>query len=90
MNHGNTFSYTYSPPKNPEVLAIRKKYLPPEEHPRNPGLTYALCAGIGGTLLFGLGMLLSMEAIGQPVWLGAVLSLLGAAGMILAYPIYLK
>ena len=97
----NTFSYTYSATCNQEVLNIRKKYLPREETKleelkrldslvQNSGVTQSLCAGIGGCLVFGLGLCLSMEVIGQMIWLGVILGLVGAVGMLAAYPVYRK
>ena len=101
MNQDNIFQYTYSAPQNQEVLSIRKKYMPHEETKleelkrldntvQNAGALEALCAGIGGSLVFGLGMCLSMEVIGNAVWLGILLGLAGAAGMIAAYPVQRK
>lgn len=97
----NTFHYTYSAKENQEVLNIRKKYLPQEESKldelkrldrqvQSSGVTEALCAGIGGCLIFGLGLCLAMEVIGNAVWLGVVLGLIGAVDMMLAYPVYRK
>ena len=101
MNNENTFSYTYSAKENEEVLNIRKKYMPQEESKldelkrldnlvQSSGVMEALCAGIGGTLVFGLGMCLAMEVIGQMIWLGVILGLIGMAGMLFAYPVYRK
>lgn len=101
MNNENTFSYTYSAPENQEVLNIRKKYMPQEETKmeelkrldnlvQSSGMVESLCAGIGGALIFGLGMCLAMEVIGHMIWLGVVLGLIGMAGMIFAYPVYRK
>ncbi len=101
MNNENAFSYTYSAPENQEVLRIRKKYLPQEETKleelkrldnlvQSSGMVESLCAGIGGALIFGLGMCLAMEVIGHMIWLGVVLGLIGMAGMIFAYPVYRK
>ena len=101
MNNENAFSYTYSAKENQEVLNIRKKYLPHEESKleelkrldnlvQNSGMVESLCAGIGGALIFGLGMCLAMEVIGHIVWLGVVLGLIGMAGMLFAYPVYRK
>lgn len=101
MNNENTFTYTYSAKENQEVLSIRKKYLPQEETKleelkrldhlvQSSGVPEALCAGIGGTLIFGLGMCLAMEVIGQMIWLGVVLGLVGMAGILFAYPVYRK
>ena len=97
----NAFSYTYSASENQEVLNIRKKYLPREETKleelkrldhlvQNSGVTESLCAGIGGCLVFGLGLCLAMEVIGNAMWLGVLLGLIGAVGMIFAYPIKQK
>ena len=97
----NAFSYTYSATCNQEVLNIRKKYLPREETKleelkrldslvQNSGVTQSLCAGIGGCLIFGLGLCLAMEVIGQMIWLGVILGLVGAVGMLAAFPVYRK
>ena len=97
----NAFSYTYSATCNQEVLNIRKKYLPREETKQeelkrldslvqNSGVTESLCAGIGGCLIFGLGLCLAMEVIGQMIWLGIILGLVGAVGMLAAFPVYRK
>ena len=101
INNESTFSYTYSAKENQEVLNIRKKYMPQEESKldelkrldnlvQSSGVAVALCAGIGGCLVFGLGMCLAMEVIGKVMWLGILLGLAGAAGMIAAYPVYRK
>lgn len=101
MNPENTFSYTYSAQENQEVLRIRKKYLPQQESKleelkrldnlvQNSGVTESLCAGIGGCLIFGLGLCLAMEIIGNIMWLGILLGLVGMAGMISAYPVHQK
>ena len=101
MNNENAFSYTYSASENQEVLRIRKKYMPQEESKleelkrldnlvQTSGMVESLCAGIGGVLIFGLGMCLAMEVIAHMIWLGVVLGVIGMAGMILAYPVYRK
>lgn len=101
MSNENTFHYTYNASQNQEVLRIRKKYLPQEESKleelkrldnlvQTSGMTESLCAGIGGALIFGLGMCLAMEIIGHMVWLGVILGLIGMTGMLFAYPVYRK
>ena len=101
MTNENSFHYTYSAPENQEVLNIRKKYLPKEETKmeelirldrkvQSSGMIESLSAGIGGALVFGLGMCLSMKVIGNAMWLGILLGLIGAAGMLIAYPVYRK
>ena len=99
MEQQNAFSYTYSAPCNQEVLNIRKKYLPQEETKleelkrldrtvQGSGVTEGLCAGIGGCLIFGFGLCLAMKVIGNAVWLGVILGLLGVAGILAAFPVY--
>ena len=97
----NTFQYTYSAPENQEVLNIRKKYLPKEEtkleelkrldaEVQTAGTAESLCAGIGGSLIFGLGFCFTTGVIGNIMWLGILLGLVGTVGMIFAYPINRK
>ena len=99
MDQENAFCYTYSARDNQEVLEIRRKYLPREETKleelkrldslvRNSGVMESLIAGVGGCLIFGLGMCLAMEVIGHTVWLGILLGMIGTAGMLAAYPVY--
>ena len=99
MNQQNGFSYIYSASDHQEVLNIRKKYLPQPESQleelkrldqlvQNSGLIQSLCAGVGGCLIFGLGLCLAMEVIGHMVWLGLIFGLVGLVGMLLAYPVY--
>jgi len=99
MDHKDTFSYTYSATENREVLNIRNKYLPRQESKleelkrlddlvQTSGVSQGLCMGIGGCLVFGLGLCIAMEVIGHVVWLGILLGLMGVAGMLSAFPIY--
>lgn len=102
MSQENTFSYKYSAKENKELQEIRKKYLPQSESKleelkrldgvvQSSGMVESLCAGIGGLLLFGLGMCLGMQVIGSGVLaiaFGVLLGMIGIAGMVVAYPIY--
>lgn len=101
MTNENTFQYTYSAPKNQEVLNIRKKYLPREEtkmeelmrldhQVQSSGMMESLCVGIGGALVFGVGFCLTMRVIGSIPWLGVILEVMGMAAMIGAFPVYRK
>ena len=104
MNQDITFIYKYSAKENKEVQEIRQKYLPREESKfeelkrldytvQNSGMMESLCSGIGGALIFGLGMCLAMQIIGSGVFLimlGVLLGIIGLGGMIVAYPVYRK
>ena len=96
-----TFQYTYNAQEHQEVLNIRKKYLPQAESKmdelkrldhlvQSAGVMESLCAGVGGCMVFGLGMCLAMEVIGSAMWLGILLGMAGAVGMLSAYPVYRK
>ena len=102
MNQDVTFIYRYSAKENKEIENIRRKYLPREESKfeelrrldsvvQNSGLTEALSIGIGGALVFGLGMCMAMQVMGSGfllVMLGVLLGMVGVTAMISAYPIY--
>lgn len=101
MSKEVTFSYNYSATENKEVQEIRKKYLPQEESKleelkrldrcvQESGMLESLVVGIIGALVFGLGMCLSMEVIGNSIVLGVLLGIVGAVGMFAAYPVYRK
>lgn len=102
MNQENTFSYKYSSKENEEVQEIRKKYLPQgeskldelkrlDEYVQKSGVLESLCVGIGSSLLFGLGMCLTMQVIGNGTLmkvLGVLFGIVGIVGMLAAYPVY--
>lgn len=100
----DTFVYNYSAKENAEVQAIRKKYLPREESKleelkrlddvvQSSGMIESLSVGIGGTLIFGLGMSLAMQVIGSGLVLkvlGVLIGIVGILGMLAAYPVHRK
>ena len=99
MENKKGFSFTYSASQQQEVEAIREKYLPHPETAvqellrlhrtvRTAGIAEALAVGVGGFLLFGIGFCLILQVIGSSIPLGIALCLLGAAGMLGAYPAY--
>lgn len=100
----NTFHYTYSAKENAEVRAIRNKYLPKSESKleelkrldntvQTSGTMESLCVGIGGALIFGLGFCFAAKIIGSGIFLmilGGLVGVIGALGMLAAYPVYRK
>ena len=104
MNQEITFSYNYSPRENKEIQEIRKRYLPQSESKldelkrldrcvQESGMAESLCAGVGGVLIFGLGLCLAMQVIGNGLFfviLGLLLAIVGTIGMVAAYPIHRK
>ena len=56
-------------------------------------LCLILCVGIGGTLILGIGLCLAMQVIASGLFfkiLGILIGIIGAAGMLIAYPVYRK
>lgn len=104
MNQETTFIYRYSVKENKEIQEIRQKYLPREESKfeelkrlddmvQTSGMMESLCFGIGGAVVFGLGLCLAVQVIGSgmiTVALGVLLGIIGMASMIAAYPVYRK
>lgn len=102
MEKDTAFIYSYSAKENKEVQEIRKKYLPQEESKLDElkrldsavqpsGMTESLCAGIGGALVFGMGLCLAMKIIGSRIFfmiIGVLLGIVGMIGMLSAYPVY--
>lgn len=98
----NGFDYSYSAKQQEEIEAIRRKYLPAEpveesamERLRrldasvtNKGMCASLICGILGCLVFGLGM--SCALVWDMLVPAAILGVVGAIGIALAYPVYLR
>ena len=99
MSSKLAFSYNYSAAQSREAQMIRDKYLPKEESALdelkrldrtvdNAGVIPSLIIGILSCLVFGLGMSFGLGAIGNSMVLGVLFGIVGAVGMILAYPVY--
>ena len=99
MSQEPAFSYTYSAPTQQEVQRIRNQYLPQTESKleelqrldhqvQTSGVPQALCIGICGCLIFGLGLSIGLGAVEGANWICVLLSILGAVGMFFAYPVY--
>ncbi len=80
----------YSPKNTPKVIALKKL---DKRAKRVPNI-FAFSFGIIGTLIFGVGMCLSMQAISAPFGNSMVIGvIIGLVGMLMAginYPIYKK
>jgi len=102
MQQEITFNCNYSAKENKEILEIRKKYLPQTESKleelrrldkqvQEAGVVEAIVVGILSSLIFGTGLCLAMQVIGSGIMmivLGVLLGVVGALGMIIAYPIH--
>ena len=99
MENNNVFSYKYSATQNREVENIRNKYLPREESKietlrkldnrvQAAGILPALCVGVIGCLIFGVGMCFGLDVFTGADWLSVLFGIIGTAIMIPAYPMY--
>jgi preprotein translocase subunit SecF len=106
-NENSQFQYTYSAREQAELKRIREKYAEREESKMDrlrrldrgvaqKAQTAALCFGVIGTLVLGMGMSLAMTELGEVLAFAVHLAMLigisvGTVGMVLvalAYPIY--
>lgn len=102
QNDNNKFSFTYSAPteaERREIEGIRRQYRIEEKkeskierlrklHSLVSGSATAasLVAGVIGLLVFGTGMALALEF--KELFIGIIISVIGAVPISLAYPIY--
>ncbi len=95
------FNYTYSAREQAEMEEIRRKYITPEQKPDKlelmrkldkkaemTGTISAICIGLFGTMLLGIGLSLILEF--DNFITGIVLGLFGMGIMALAYPAFRK
>ena len=93
-----SFTYRYSAERNREVARIREKYIPREENKlallkrldlrvQMAGVLEALCLGIVGALVFGIGMCFALDVFAGGDWLTVLFMALGALLMVPAYPV---
>ena len=98
----NQFNFRYTAPteeERKEIDSIRRQYAPQEKTEtklerlrrldslvKNTAIIWSLCLGVGGTLIFGLGLTMILEW-NIPLW-GIALMAVGSVPMAIAYPVY--
>ena len=96
MENNQVFNYQYSAAQNKEVERIRSKYMPKEESKlerlrkldscvQNAGMVQALCLGVIGCLIFGVGMCFGLDALAGADWLTLLFCAVGTVIMLPAY-----
>ena len=99
MENNNAFTYQYSAKHSEEVARIRDRYVDREESKlealrrldsrvRMAGKIPALCIGVIGCLIFGVGMCFGLDVFGGADWLTLAFGGAGALTMLPAYPVY--
>lgn len=76
----------YAPKDTSKIVALRKL----DAKAKLPATIFTYTCGIISTLVFGTGMSLAMQVIGNSMILGIVLGILGIVGCSINYPIYKK
>lgn len=76
----------YSKKNESKVIALKKL----DRKAKQPAEIFVYTNGIVMSLIFGLGMCLSMKVIGDAFILGIIIGIIGMAGIIVNYPIYKK
>lgn len=99
MSSNKSFTYYYSAKENREIQEIRNKYQPNfktkleevkylDRQVQTAGHLMSLIIGVIGCLVFGLGLCMTIEIIGDYLLLGFFFAVVGTALMISAYPVY--
>lgn len=76
----------YAKRNDSKVIALKKL----DRKAKLPAEIFAYSNGIIMSLLFGIGMCLSMKIIGNAFILGIIIGILGIIGICINYPIYKK
>lgn len=98
----NQFNFRYTAPtqeERKEIDSIRRQYAPKEQSEtklerlrrldstvKNASVIWALCLGVTGCLIFGLGLTMVLEW--SLLFWGIVLMVIGSVPMIFAFPTY--
>ena len=76
----------YSKKNDSKVVALKKL----DRKAKQPAKIFAYTNGVIMSLIFGLGMCLSMKVIGDAIVLGIIIGIVGIIGVCANYPIYKK
>ena len=76
----------YVPKENSKIIALKKL----DNRAKLPSIVFTYSLGINSALVFGTGMCLAMNVIGNSVILGIIVGIIGLIGCGVNYPIYKK
>ena len=76
----------YAPKDNSKVVALKKL----DNRAKLPAIVFTYSCGIVSALIFGTGMCMAMQVIGNSMALGIIIGIIGMIGCALNYPIYKK
>ena len=76
----------YAPKENSKIKALKKL----DNRAKLPSTIFTYSCGIISALVFGTGMCMAMQVIGNSIALGIIIGIIGMIGCGLNYPIYKK
>ena len=76
----------YAPKENSKIKALKKL----DNRAKLPSIIFAYSCGIISALVFGTGMCMAMQVIGNSMALGIIIGIIGMIGCGVNYPIYKK
>ena len=84
--YAESIAKEYAPKDNSKIIALRKL----DAKAKLPATIFTYTCGIISTLVFGTGMCLAMQVIGNSMVSGIVVGIIGMIGCGVNYPIYKK
>ncbi len=84
--YAESIAKEYAPKDNSKIIALRKL----DAKAKLPATMFTYACGIVSALVFGTGMCLAMQVIGNSMILGILVGMLGMLGCGVNYPIYKK
>ena len=84
--YAESIAKEYAPKDNSKIIALRKL----DAKAKLPATIFTYACGIASALVFGTGMCLAMQVIGNSMILGILVGVLGMLGCGVNYPIYKK
>ena len=76
----------YAPKENSKIKALKKL----DNRAKLPSIIFTYACGIISALVFGTGMCMAMQVIGNSMALGIIIGIIGMIGCGVNYPIYKK
>ena len=76
----------YAPKEHSKIIALKKL----DAKAKRPATIFTYVCGIISALVFGTGMCLAMQVIGNSMLLGIIIGIVGMLGCGINYPIYKK
>ena len=84
--YAESIAKEYAPKDNSKIIALRKL----DAKAKLPATIFTYACGIISALVFGMGMCLAMQVIGNSMLLGIIIGIVGMLGCGINYPIYKK